>query len=153
MIETRIDIYGDNRFPEHTKVREACRGIVIRGGMILMTYEVNTDQWFIPGGGLEGEETIEACCIRELAEETGFVVNPLCQFATINEYCPTYIKGGCKGCVDEHSEGDCYTRDCVLKQGIACCGACEQFPCDTIMTKPHTTVLDKDWLRWKKECK
>ena len=65
--------------------------------------------------------------------------------------CPTYIKGGCKGCVDEHSEGDCYTRDCVLKQGIACCGACEQFPCDTIMTKPHTTVLDKDWLRWKKE--
>ena len=65
--------------------------------------------------------------------------------------CPTYIKGGCKGCVDEHTEGDCYTRDCVLKQGIACCGACEQFPCDTIMTKPHTTVLDKDWLRWKKE--
>ena len=67
--------------------------------------------------------------------------------------CPTYIKGGCKGCVDEHSEGDCYTRDCVLKQGIACCGACEQFPCDTIMTKPHTTVLDKDWLRRKKESK
>ena len=21
--------------------------------------------------------------------------------------CPTYIKGGCKGCVDEHSKGDC----------------------------------------------
>ena len=21
--------------------------------------------------------------------------------------CPTYIKGGCEGCVDEHSEGDC----------------------------------------------
>ena len=21
--------------------------------------------------------------------------------------CPTYIKGGCRGCVDEHSEGDC----------------------------------------------
>ena len=40
--------------------------------------------------------------------------------------CPTYIKGGCKGCVEEHTEGDCYTRDCVLRQGIACCGACEQ---------------------------
>ena len=65
--------------------------------------------------------------------------------------CPTYIKGGCKGCVDGHSEGDCYTRDCVLKQDISCCGACAQFPCDTIMTKPHTTVLDKDWLRWKTE--
>ena len=81
-----INIYGDNRFSEFTKVRDACRGIVIRDGMILMTYEVNTDQWFIPGGGLEGEETIEACCIRELAEETGFVVDPLYQFATINEF-------------------------------------------------------------------
>ena len=29
----------------------------------------------------------------------------------------------------------------------------EKFPCDTIMTQPHTTVLDKDWLRWKKESK
>ena len=86
MIENRIDIYGDNRFPEHSKVREACRGIVIRDGLILLTYEVNTDQWFIPGGGLEGNETIQQCCIRELAEETGFVVNPLYQFATINEY-------------------------------------------------------------------
>ena len=65
--------------------------------------------------------------------------------------CPTYIKGGCKGCTDEHAAGDCYTRDCVLEQGIACCGACERFPCDTILTKPHTTVLDKEWLQWKKE--
>lgn len=64
--------------------------------------------------------------------------------------CPTYINGNCKGCMDEHKTGDCYTRDCVLKQGIACCGACKQFPCDTIIHKPHTTVLDKDWLRWKK---
>lgn len=65
--------------------------------------------------------------------------------------CPTYIKGGCKGCTDEHESGDCHTRDCVLKQGIACCGACGQFPCDTIMTQPHATILDKDWLRWKKK--
>ena len=86
MIENRIDIYGDNRFPEHSKVREACRGIVIRDGLILLTYEVNTDQWFIPGGGLEGLESIEQCCIRELAEETGYVVNPQRHFATINEY-------------------------------------------------------------------
>lgn len=37
--------------------------------------------------------------------------------------CPTYIKGSCKGCMEEHTTGDCYTRDCVLKQGISCCGA------------------------------
>ena len=65
--------------------------------------------------------------------------------------CPTYIKGNCKGCMDEHQTGDCFTRDCVFSKDIDCCGACSEFPCDTIMTQPHTTVLDKDWLRWKKE--
>ena len=65
--------------------------------------------------------------------------------------CPTYINGGCQGCVDEHSEGDCYSRDCVMNQGITACGMCKEFPCDTILTKPHSTVLDKAWLRWKKE--
>ena len=47
-----INIFGENRFEPHTKTRKACRGIVISYGMILVTYEVNTDQWFIPGGGL-----------------------------------------------------------------------------------------------------
>ncbi len=64
--------------------------------------------------------------------------------------CPTYINGNCSGCVAEHKEGDCFTRDCVIKSGIRFCGACKDFPCDTILTKPHTTVLDRDWLLWKK---
>lgn len=46
--------------------------------------------------------------------------------------------------------GDCYTRDCVLGRGIPFCGACAEFPCETILTKERCTVLDKDWLRWKK---
>ena len=81
-----INIYGDNRYEEHTKVREACRGIVMDAGKILMTCEVNRDQCFLPGGGLEIPESLEACCIRELAEETGCIVNPLCRYLTINEY-------------------------------------------------------------------
>lgn len=64
--------------------------------------------------------------------------------------CPTYRKGGCRGCMDEHRAGDCFTR-CVLEKEIACCGACDGFPCQTIMTEPRTTVLDRDWLRWKQE--
>ena len=81
-----IDIYGDNPCEQFTKVREACRGIVIKGDKILLTYEVNTDQWFIPGGGLEKSETLEVCCARELAEETGCVVKVNEQFLTINEF-------------------------------------------------------------------
>lgn len=52
--------------------------------------------------------------------------------------------------MEEHEAGDCFTRDCVLKQGLLCCGCCNDFPCETILSQPHTTVLDKDWLRWKK---
>jgi len=81
-----INIFGENRFETYTKTRKACRGIVISNGMILLTYEVNTDQWFIPGGGLESGESLEACCVRELAEETGCIVRPIHQYLTINEY-------------------------------------------------------------------
>lgn len=81
-----IDIYGENRFEESTKSREACRGIVVSEGKILLTYEVNTDQWFIPGGGVEGKESLEECCVRELAEETGCIVKTNQKFLTINEY-------------------------------------------------------------------
>lgn len=65
--------------------------------------------------------------------------------------CPTYIQGRCRGCEKEHTAGDCFTRDCVKEKKLSVCGACEAFPCETIRTKPHCTVLDKDWLRWKKE--
>ena len=81
-----INIYGDNRFAEHTKIREACRGIVIKDGKILLSYEVKTDQWMIPGGGMEGDETPEECCVREAAEETGLLVKPKSCFLVINEF-------------------------------------------------------------------
>ena len=81
-----IDIYGENRFEKYSEMREACRGILIRDGKILMSYEVNTDQWFIPGGGVEKNESLSECCVRELAEETGVVVIPKEHLLTINEY-------------------------------------------------------------------
>ena len=65
--------------------------------------------------------------------------------------CPTYIKGGCRGCEEDNTTGDCFTNDCVKEKKLNFCGECENFPCDTIMTKPHSTVLDKDWLAWKKK--
>lgn len=81
-----INILGDNRFEQHSKMRAACRGIVIKDAKILLTYEVNTDQWFTPGGGIENNESFRECCIRELAEETGCIVDAKEHFLTINEY-------------------------------------------------------------------
>ena len=65
--------------------------------------------------------------------------------------CPTYINGGCRGCEGEHTTGDCFTRDCVKGKKLDFCGACESFPCEHILNEPRTTVLDKDWLAWKKK--
>ncbi|MDO4565085.1 MAG: DUF3795 domain-containing protein [Clostridia bacterium] len=64
--------------------------------------------------------------------------------------CPTYAGGNCSGCVAEHQAGDCYTLDCVQNRGLAFCGECPEFPCETLLNEPRTTVLDKEWLNWKK---
>lgn len=65
--------------------------------------------------------------------------------------CPTYINGNCSGCTIEHSTGDCFTRDCVIENELPSCGHCQNFPCEMILTQPRTTILDKDWLQWKKQ--
>lgn len=50
---------------------------------ILMVKQGKPDEkklWTVPSGGKEDDETYEACCIREINEETGYdagVVKPL----------------------------------------------------------------------------
>lgn len=66
--------------------RAAGRGIVVRDGKLLLTYERNTDVYMTPGGGLEGGESLAACCEREVREESGYEVKALYQFLRINEY-------------------------------------------------------------------
>ena len=67
--------------------------------------------------------------------------------------CPTYLHGGCAGCISEHKTGDCFTRDCVNTKKLNFCGECGSFPCEEIIKQPHSTVLDRDWLLWKKNSK
>ena len=66
-----IEILGDNRDPAYTKIVAGCRGILIRDGKILLSYEKNIDQYLIPGGGVEGGESLTECCVRELVERQG----------------------------------------------------------------------------------
>lgn len=81
-----INQYAETYSEPPERERVAARGIVVRDGKILLSHELNTGVYMTPGGGIEEDETLEECCKRELAEETGFIVTPLYHFLTINEY-------------------------------------------------------------------
>ncbi len=81
-----IEIFGKNYFGHWRDTRTACRGIVRRGDEILASYETVTGQYMIPGGGLEDGESLAACCRREVAEETGVLVEPGEPVLEIDEY-------------------------------------------------------------------
>ena len=85
-----MDILGDNRFEVFTKTREGSRGIILDGGNILLSREEKTDYWLLPGGGTEKGETPEMCCVREVEEETGYLVRPVRKFLVLNEYYEEY---------------------------------------------------------------
>lgn len=62
---------------EFTRTRRACRGIVLRDGLVLLShYPASGDLWMIPGGGKEEGETDRDTVIREVAEESGYLIQP-----------------------------------------------------------------------------
>ena len=81
-----IEIIGDNYLGKWTETRTACRGIILQDKRILMSYETMTGQWMIPGGGIESGEDEGSCCAREVAEETGTLVQPSECVLEIDEY-------------------------------------------------------------------
>lgn len=80
------EIRGKNAEKTFSKTREGCRGIVLKDSQLLISHEVHTDFYMLPGGGMEVGETPEACCVREVCEETGYIVKPVSHFLTVNEY-------------------------------------------------------------------
>jgi len=66
---------SDRRYPDRPYV--GLGGIIVHEGRVVLVkrrFEPLAGQWSIPGGAVETGETLEACLIREMAEETGFVV-------------------------------------------------------------------------------
>ncbi len=51
-----VDILGANRFENYTKTRDGSRAIINRDGKILLTHELNSGCWLLPGGGIEDRE-------------------------------------------------------------------------------------------------
>jgi len=66
---------SDRRYPERPYV--GIGAVIVHEGRVVLVkrrFEPLAGQWSIPGGAVEAGETLEACVAREMAEETGFVV-------------------------------------------------------------------------------
>lgn len=114
-----LEIIGSNSHPTFTKTRIACRGIVVRNGMLLLSRETVTDWWLIPGGGLERDETVEECCIREVREETGYTVRPVTQFLTLHEYYEEWRYTSHYFICEVQGEGEPSLTEAEQKRGLA----------------------------------
>jgi 8-oxo-dGTP pyrophosphatase MutT (NUDIX family) len=58
----------------------AAGGVVARGDEVLVVHRAHYDDWSLPKGKLEGDESWEAAALREVREETGLqceIVAPL----------------------------------------------------------------------------
>ncbi|MFI3238710.1 MAG: NUDIX domain-containing protein [Lachnospiraceae bacterium] len=79
-------IYGANRYEVCERTRPSSRAIIIKDGKLLLVRDDVQDMYMLPGGGLEGEESLEQCCIREVLEETGYYCKVLKSTIRIDEY-------------------------------------------------------------------
>ncbi len=81
--------------------RPGAYGIFFKDNKILLTYEHSTNrEWQLPGGGLEGTETLHCSLHRETFEETGWSVQPLFKHTIYKRYVfmPEYQKYAEKIC-------------------------------------------------------
>jgi len=84
-----IEVFGDGISKEdigNVLHRTGCRAVIKKDDLYLV---VRLKQWDIttfPGGGLEPNETLEECCVREVLEETGIECKVLKRNITVTEY-------------------------------------------------------------------
>lgn len=87
----RIEIFGDGIDRSSINLKNhkiTCRSVVEKDGKILTVYFNKTDHYNLPGGGLEKDETLKECCVRETLEETGYHIEVLAETVTVMEYYP-----------------------------------------------------------------
>jgi 8-oxo-dGTP diphosphatase len=52
-------------------VVRAAGGVIVRDGSVVLVHRPKYDDWSLPKGKLEGDETWEQAALREVEEETG----------------------------------------------------------------------------------
>ena len=113
-----VEILGANWFETYTKTREGSRAIIVKDGKILLTHELKSGWWLLPGGGMEAGETPEDCVIREVEEETGVIVRPVKQFLIMHEYYEEYRYTGYFFVCEETGKGRMNLTDVEKQRGV-----------------------------------
>ena len=85
-IVKKIELINPDYLGSVKKIRHACRGVIMKADMILLSYEKKDDVYMIPGGGVEDNESFIECCKREVLEETGVICNPVNNYLVIDEF-------------------------------------------------------------------
>ena len=86
-IET-VTLISEHHSDPPERIRHSGRAIIIKDNKILLSHELNTNIYMSPGGGLEENESLSKCCVREVEEETGLIVKTTSdEFITVEEYC------------------------------------------------------------------
>ncbi len=67
--------YGD-RIAKRGIIQPGCSAIVYHDAAqkVLLTQRTDNGRWCLPGGRLDPGESVEECCVREVLEETGLIV-------------------------------------------------------------------------------
>lgn len=81
MLKVRIN---DTDLKQDVRIRIASRALILNDSKIAILFSKKFQAYITPGGGVEGNETLEEACIREAKEETGFIVEPIEQIALID---------------------------------------------------------------------
>ena len=84
-----IEIYADNIRKEDCDLENhffGCRGIIKKDNLFLMVYVKQMGIFTFPGGGLEEDETLKECVVREVLEETGIEVKVIEKKVSVTEY-------------------------------------------------------------------
>jgi len=67
--------YENDRAPKPNRpIHMGTAIIILHQDKILMEYRTDSDYWALIGGGLDMDESLEACAIREAYEETGIEI-------------------------------------------------------------------------------
>ena len=70
-----VQVSDRRRYPDRPFV--GVGAVIVQDGKVLLVkrkYEPLAGQWSLPGGAVDVGETLEACLVREMLEETGLAV-------------------------------------------------------------------------------